>query len=221
MASVSRAAAHEAGHVLVGSAVGRRPVLVRIGGRAIENSDPLIRHLGAGAIIGGSTLFEIGLLDEVNERTKVIPHAPPLEPRHIEWLRADLVASLAGFVAEEELIGEIADASAKADEVDAVRTAAKLQAAGEDGSAQVVGAMAIVREVIADLRSEMEAVADAFSSGPPEFDETAIGEILTPLGLQFGSHRALLSRLESGPAKAPADSKAVPAVQTQPERNRD
>jgi hypothetical protein len=95
---------------------------VQIGSRPISESDPLAKYLGKGAVVGGSTLFEVGLLDEINQRALA---NEPLESRHIDWLRADLVMTVAGFLAEEQLLGHIADTSAEG-VYDAVKTAARL-----------------------------------------------------------------------------------------------
>jgi hypothetical protein len=100
----------------------------------------LVEYLGKGAIVGGSTLFETGLLDEINRRASA---EEPLESHHIEWLRADLVTTVGGFLAEEQLLGDIADSSGRGDTVDAAKAAALLgfKEDSDDGASRLQDAV--------------------------------------------------------------------------------
>jgi hypothetical protein len=193
---LTRAGAHEAGHVVVVYALGRRVTLVRLGREAVPDDHP---HIGLleGAITGAETQFSPALGTEINRRVR---EGEQLAEEHIEWLQAELVTCYAGALAETQLFGSSTDESALADLQQAAIVVRMLgiTADADGGSARLSRAGAIAETIIDDLSGSLERVAVAFSRGHARLEEAAVNAILDEAGVHNGSHRDLLVDLGNG-----------------------
>jgi hypothetical protein len=102
IAGLTPAAVHEAGHIVVACALGRRVTLIRLGRRMVPADHPHAELL-QGSITGGESRFAPALATDINHRVET---GIPLNAVHLEWLRAELVTCFAGALAETRLLGE-------------------------------------------------------------------------------------------------------------------
>jgi hypothetical protein len=191
--ALTPAGVHEAGHVVVAYALGRRVSLVRLGSHPVPDDHPHAEVL-AGSIAGGETRFGPDLASEISKRFN---DGQPLALEHVEWLRAELVICHAGTAAEERLLGS---ATPEGWTADAQQGAVVVRMLGitddsDGGAARVERAANIATSLVDALESELERVAARFSQGTVELDEAAITLLLEESGLRRGSHRELLEEL--------------------------
>ena len=186
-------AVHEAGHIVVAYALGRRVTHVRIGRHAVPGDHPHVELL-EGAVTGGESRFGPALASEINHRAKT---GLPLDANHIEWLRAELVTCFSGFHAEAALLDKVDQDGAVADMKQGSIAVSLLgiTADADGGEARVERAEAIAREVIAELSPCIRRVAAALSNGPCVLDEPSAQALLEQSGARQGTHRELLERL--------------------------
>lgn len=192
---LSRAAVHEAGHVVVARALGRQVVLVRIGTQAVPDDHP---HAGvlAGATAGGETRLGPILGPEIARRADA---GEAFDQEHVDWLRAELVICLAGVAAEQQLLGGATAASGVGDTAQGATVARLLGVLGDadGGAARVARAEAIAVAVLDELAMGLEGFARLLSAGPIELDGAQSSVALEGLGVSSGSHQAMLEQLAS------------------------
>lgn len=135
-------------------------------------------------------------MDEINER---VASRERLEGDHREWLCADLVTTVAGFVAEEHLLGDVGDHSAEGDVIDAVKIAGWLgfKDDSDGGGSRIDEAISIAREVVGDLATPLAEVANALTAEVVEIEGPALAHLLEDVGVVAESHRAMLQRLSA------------------------
>jgi len=185
---------HEAGHVVVAYALGRRVTLVRLGSHPVPDDHPHAEVL-AGSIAGGDTRFGPDLASEISKRFN---DGQPLALEHLEWLRAELVICHAGIAAEERLLGS---ATPEGWTADAQQGAVVVRMLGitddpDGGAARVERAANIATSLVdALVGSGLDRIAATFSQGAVELDEAAITSLLEESGLRRGNHRELLEEL--------------------------
>jgi hypothetical protein len=186
-------AVHEAGHIVVAYALGRRVTLVRIGRQTVPADHPHAELL-QGSVTGGESRFGPALGPEISHR---IETGAPLATNHIEWLCSELVTCFAGFHAELRLLGEMDQDGALADVAQASIVVRFLGITGDvdGGATRVERAEQIAQTVLAELSACVERVAAALSEGPCEFNESSAHALLEQSGVQPGSHRKLLDEL--------------------------
>jgi hypothetical protein len=190
---LTQAAVHEAGHVVVAYAVGRRVTLIRLGRQTVPSGHPHAELL-KGSVTGGESRFGPALATEINHRVNT---GIPLAPEHLEWLRAELVTCFAGALTETRLLGETNSGSELADlkQASIIVGLLGITADPDGGAARVDRAGRIAERIIADLLPSVEQVADTLSQGPCEFDESTAHALLEQSGVSRGTHRELLDEL--------------------------
>jgi hypothetical protein len=190
---VTPAAVHEAGHVVVGYALGRRVLLIRLGKQTVPTGHPNAELL-EGSVTGGESRFGPALATEINDGAQA---GIPLTASQIEWLRAELITCFAGALAETRLLGKENSESALADlkQGSIVVGLLGITADADGGAARVERAGGIAERIITELQACVEQVAAALSQGPCELDEPAAHSLLDQSGVSRGSHRGLLDEL--------------------------
>jgi len=190
---LTSAAVHEAGHVVVAYALGRRVTLIRLGEQTVPTNHPHTELL-KGSVTGGESRFGPALATEIYENVNA---GIPLTAGQIEWLRAELVTCFAGALAETRLRGEQNTGSALADlkQGSIVVGLLGINADADGGEARVERAGGIAERIIIELEACVEQVATALSQGPCELDEPAAHSLLDRSGVGQGTHRALLEDL--------------------------
>jgi hypothetical protein len=190
---LTAAAVHEAGHVVVAYALGRRVTLIRIGRRTVPLEHPHTELL-QGSVTGGESRFAPALATEINHRLET---GIPLDAGHLEWLRAELVTCLAGALAETRFFGARDSGSELADlkQASIVVTRLGITADADGGAARVDRAGEIADMVILELAECVEHVATRLSQGPCELDESSAHSLLEQSGVRRGTHRKLLDEL--------------------------
>lgn len=93
-------AVHEAGHIVVAYALGRRVPLIRMGRQMAPVEHPHTSLL-RGSVTAGESRFGPPLATEINRRVE----GSPLAASHVEYLRAELVTCLGGTLAETRSFG--------------------------------------------------------------------------------------------------------------------
>jgi hypothetical protein len=189
---LSPSAVHEAGHVVVGYAIGRRVILVRMGSRAVPKDHP--HDVLAGSTVSGETRFGPELVSEINRRSK---SGQPFDAEHVEWLRAELVTCYAGALAEVQLLGHASEVGKLADLTQGVHVARMLGITDDPdgGEARLSRAGDAADRVITEHLESVRLVAERFSQGSVDFDEPALDALLDKSGVRRGSHRNLLDEL--------------------------
>jgi hypothetical protein len=193
IAGLTPAAVHEAGHIVVACALGRRVTLIRLGRRMVPADHPHAELL-QGSITGGESRFAPALATDINHRVET---GIPLNAVHLEWLRAELVTCFAGALAETRLLGEKRPESELADlkQASIVVRLLGITADADGGEARVAHAGGIANRLIAELTASVEQVAATLSQGPCEFDEASAHPLLKHSGVSRGTHREWLEEL--------------------------
>lgn len=198
---LTRGAVHEAGHVAVAYALGRRVTFIRMGRQVVPANHPHVELL-QGSVTDGESRFGPALATEINNRVNT---GTPLEADHVEWLRAELVTCFGGVLAETTLLGEMDQEGAAADLKQASITIQLLgiRADADGGEARLERAQEVAQRVISELTASLEQVATVLSKGPCEFDESSAHRLLEQSGVRPGTHRRLLDELASEHADDP------------------
>jgi hypothetical protein len=186
---------HEAGHAVVGYALGRRVTLIRIGREAVPSDHPHAEVL-RGAVTGGETRFEPALGAEISRRAN---SGEALDDHEIKWLRAELVTCFAGIFAELKVFGAFEEGGAAAD---AQQAAIALRFLGlttdaDGGAARLEHAQVLGQTIIDDLHSGLQHVAAQLSAGPCELDEPQAQALFSDAGIECGTHEHLLDQLDA------------------------
>jgi hypothetical protein len=189
----SRAAVNEAGHAVVGSALGRKVELVKLGTQAVPDDHPQARTL-KGSIAGGETRFAPNLVSELRQRYAA---GLPYTREQVEWLRTELVTCFAGVMAEVRVLGGATRESGLADMHQAAVVVNNLGISqdADSGERRVGRAEEIAQTIVNELATAIERVATTFSSGGGTFDASTVGALLERAGVRRGSHRHLLEDL--------------------------
>jgi hypothetical protein len=193
IAALTSTAVHEAGHIVVAYALGRRVTFIRIGRQMVPADHPHAELL-QGSVTGGESRFGPALATEINYRVNT---GTPLAADHLEWLRAELVTCFAGALAETRLLGEMDPEGAVADlkQASIIVGLLGITADADGGAARLERAEGVAQRVIAELSACVEQVAAALSQGPCEFDESSAHSLLEQSGVKPGTHRRLLDEL--------------------------
>jgi hypothetical protein len=200
-AELTPSGVHEAGHIVVGYALGRRVTLIRLGRQMVPADHPHAELL-QGSVTGGESRFGPALATEINYRVNT---EIPLAADHLEWLRAELVTCFAGVLAETRLLGEMNPEGAVADlkQASIIIGLLGITADADGGAARLERAQGIAERVIAELSACVEQVAATLSQGAREFDEASAHSLLGQSGVSRGTHRKLLDKLASERADDP------------------
>lgn len=184
---------HEAGHVVVGYALGRRVSLIRIGRQAVPANHPHADVL-QGAVTGGETRFEPALGAEISRRANA---GETLDDHEIHWLRAELVTCFAGIFAELKVLGAFEDGGAAADVQQAalVLRFLGLTTEADGGAARLEQAQTLAQAIIDDLHRGLRPIAAQLSIAPCELDELHAHALLSDAGIEPATHVRLLDQL--------------------------
>lgn len=190
---MTHTAVHEAGHVVVGYALGRRVSLVRIGREAVPANHPHAEVL-RGAVTGGETRFEPALGAEISRRANA---GETLDDHEIHWLRAELVTCFAGIFAELNVFGAFEEGGATADAQQAalVLRFLGLTTEADGGAAFLERAQTLGQAIIADLHKGLRHIAAQLSTAPCELDELRAHALLSDAGIEPATHVQLLDQL--------------------------
>ncbi len=150
------AAVHEAGHAVVGFALGRRVALVRIGTEAVPQDHPQSAAL-RGSITGGETRFDPDLI-------------PAMQRQH----------SAGSVAAETVLLGASSDDAGTADlrQGAIVANILGITQDHDGGARRVQQAEDTANSVVNELRLAIKQVAAALSEGQQTFDARTMDALL-------------------------------------------
>jgi hypothetical protein len=187
------AAVHEAGHAVVGFALGRRVALVRIGSEPVPDDHPQAAVLG-GSITGGETRFDPDLIPAMQRQNSA---GLPYTPEQIEWLRGELVTCMAGVAAEAELLGASSDDAGTADlrQAAIVANILGITQDADGGARRLQQAETTANAVVNELRVAIKRLSATLSEGSRTFDARTMDALLEEAGVTRGSHRSELDKL--------------------------